>query len=299
MKFNGVMSAIVTPFSNGEIDFKSLKKHIRHQIDNGVSGLVVAGSTGEAATLSLEEKVKVLKFVVSEVSEQVEVVMGSGTFNTKESCELAAIFEKEKPSGLLVVVPYYSKPPQRGQILHFEKIAQSTKLPIILYNVPSRTAVAMEPSTVGELSRRCKNIVGIKEATGDLVIIEQMKGAVPDDFQILSGDDATFLEAVGAGSRGVISVVSNLAPRWCVDSFGKVKSIKKTDYDLVKLASKLTSELEPLIAAIYCESNPIPVKWALCEMGIIESPELRSPLTTLDPKFENLLRSALKKMKLL
>jgi 4-hydroxy-tetrahydrodipicolinate synthase len=292
-RFEGVWTALVTPFKKGEIDFSSLKKLIRQQLEGGIQGFVACGSTGEAATLSVEEKVKVLQFVMSEAAGQVPVIVGSGTFNTKESCELARVFEEAGCDGLLVVTPYYSKPPQRGMLLHFSQIADSTRLPIIVYNVPSRTSVKIDPQTVLQLSQTKKNIVGIKEATGDLEIIKDLKKIMAPDFKILSGDDGTFLQSMALGSHGVISVISHLIPSWCLKAAGKVRSSER---DAPGVAEALATEMKSLCAAIYCESNPIPVKWALKEMGVIDTAEVRAPLVELDSRYEEVLRSAMKGM---
>ncbi len=274
--FKGVSTALVTPFYRGKIDFKSLRNLIKHQIDAGIQGLVVSGSTGEAATLTVKEKSKLLNFVLSEVSGEVPVIMGSGTNNTLESVALTKLFSKTKVSGFLIVTPYYNKPPQRGLIEHFKIIAQSTKKPVIVYNVPSRTVTPLKVSTVLQLSK-IKNIVGIKEATGDLSIIKDLVKVLPKSFSILSGDDETFVSAMNAGAHGVISVISHVVPRLCLYA---------TDKDIEKI--KLISH------ALFSESNPIPVKWALKEMGIIKSDELRLPLVPFDENLKKKTKQVLK-----
>jgi 4-hydroxy-tetrahydrodipicolinate synthase len=284
--FEGVFTALVTPFKKGEVDFSSLKKLLAHQLQNGIQGFVVSGSTGEAATLSLDEKLKVLDFVRGEVSGRVPVIMGSGTFNTRESCELAQKFEKAKADALLVVTPYYNKPPQRGLIEHFKKICQSTKLPVIAYNVPSRTALSMDVETVAAIAKACPSLVGIKEAAGKLEVIADLKKALPKDFLVTSGDDGTFVEAMHLGAQGVISVVSHVVPRLCVDASRISKNAKE-----VKI---FTDELKEISEVIFCESNPIPVKWALCKMGIIDSAEVRLQLVELAERFYGPLTQALK-----
>jgi 4-hydroxy-tetrahydrodipicolinate synthase len=211
--FKGVMTALVTPFKKGELDLVSLKKLIRHQLDNGIQGFVVSGSTAEAATLNLEEKLKLLDFVRGEASGRVPVLMGSGTFSTSESCELSQKFEKAKADGLLVVTPYYNKPPQRGLIEHYKKICSSTKLPVVAYNVPARTAMNMDVASVVAASSECPNLVGIKEAAGNLETVAALLKQVPKNFLVLSGDDDTFVRAMHLGAQGVISVISHVAPR--------------------------------------------------------------------------------------
>jgi 4-hydroxy-tetrahydrodipicolinate synthase len=284
-KFAGVTTALVTPFKKGEVDFASLKKLIRHQLDNGIQGFVVSGSTGEAATLSIDEKIKVLEFVRGEVSGSVPVLMGSGTFNTFESCELAKKFEKARADGLLVVTPYYNKPPQRGLLEHYKRICAATKLPVIAYNVPSRTSMNMEVATVLAASQKCPNLVGIKEAAGKLDVIKALKTQLPEDFLVLSGDDETFVEAMHLGAQGVISVISHVVPRLCVDA-------SKVSKDLAEV-KLFTGELSEIGKILFCESNPIPVKWALKRMGIINSAEVRMPLVELDEKFHRPIEQAL------
>jgi 4-hydroxy-tetrahydrodipicolinate synthase len=284
----GVFTALVTPFKNGSIDFSSYKKLMRHQLDGGIQGFVVSGSTGEAATLSSEEKVKLLNFTLSEVAGAVPVIMGSGTFNTQETCELIKLFEKSKPAGFLIVTPYYNKPPQRGLEEHFLKTAQSTRLPIILYNVPGRTACILAVETTVNLALKASNIIGIKEAAGDLTVISELSKKCPKGFQITSGDDPTFLEAIVQGAVGVISVVSHLIPKKCVDY---AKIVARDSHQ----SKGLTSEIKDISEKIFCESNPIPVKWALREMGILESDEVRLPLVNLKNEFHEPLRGAMKK----
>lgn len=284
--FKGVTTALITPFNKGEIDYASLKRLVAWQLDRGIQGFVVCGSTGEAATLSFDEKKELLKFVLSEVDRKVPVIIGSGTFNTKESCELARAFEGCGADGLLVVTPYYNKPPQRGLVEHFKTVAQSTRLPIILYNVPSRTAVTMNAETVFELAKE-KNIVGVKEAAGVVPIFTELKLHCPKSFSILSGDDGTFVKAAVQGADGVISVVSHVIPQWCLEAL-------KTANE--KNQEALSNEMSELVDVMFCESNPIPLKWALQEMGLIASAELRLPLVELDPKYESLIKAKLKQV---
>jgi 4-hydroxy-tetrahydrodipicolinate synthase len=285
--FKGISTALVTPFKKGEIDFGSLKRLLKQQLDAGINGFVVAGSTGEAATMTLEEKTKVLEFVRSEVSGKVPVIMGAGTNNTKESCELARFFAK-KCDALLVVCPYYNKPPQRGLVEHFLKVAEASELPIIMYNVPGRTAVTMDAETAATIASRSPRIIGIKEAAGNLDVIRQLRAKTQDDFLILSGDDATFVGAMGLGAQGVISVISHVVPGWCVNAGARAAQGKDIE--------RLTEEVKQVATVLFCESNPIPVKWALKEMGVIDSAEVRLPLVDLDRKFHQQVREALRGM---
>lgn len=289
MFFSGVSTALITPFKKGAIDYKSLKKLLQFQIESGIQGIVVAGSTGEAATLSLEEKCRLLDYVLTEVSGEVPVIMGCGSFNTKETMAWAKEFKKRKPQGLLVVTPYYNKPPQRGLVEHFKKVASATNLKIILYNVPGRTSVNMSPQTVLEIVKASKNICGIKEAAGSLPVVDELISTLPKTQTVLSGDDETFLQAIAAGAHGVISVISNIIPEWCVSVAAKTSQTKQaeaSDVERAKLFSKF----------MFCESNPIPVKYALQKMGVIASDELRLPLVTLDkclrPGMDKFLKEA-------
>lgn len=284
--FSGVSTALITPMKSGEIDFDSFKKLIRIQLESGVHGLVACGSTGEAATLSIDEKKRVLDFVLGEVSGQIPVLMGIGSSSTSETKSAAQIFESFKPSGFLVVTPPYNKPPQRGMVTHFGEVANSTKLPVILYNVPGRTSVKLLPTTVVEIAQKAPNVVGIKEAEGDVRVIEVLNQLCPETFTILSGDDGTFLESMTLGGSGVISVISNVAPKLCVKAFNEVKKSPA-------LASvEYTQVLKPLVDAMFCESNPIPAKWALWKSGVIQSAEVRLPLVELDSPFhEQVLRA--------
>lgn len=276
--FSGVTTALITPFKNGEIDFASLKKLITFQLDNKIKGFVVSGSTAEAATLHIDEKKQILDFVLSEVAGHVPVIVGSGTNNTEESSLLTEFFNTTSVSGFLVVTPYYNKPPQRGLIEHFTQIAGRTTKPVIVYNVPSRTVVKLEVPTVKALTK-IKNIVGIKEASGDLKVIGQFIKSMPKTFSILSGDDETFLPAIQKGAHGVVSVISHVVPTLCVNA--EKKNLKK-----IKDISKI----------VFSEANPIPVKWILKEMGIIESAELRLPLVSFDSKLHFKAKKDLKKL---
>jgi len=276
--FEGVITAIVTPFKNGEIDWKSLRKLVRQQLDGGMEGFVVSGSTGEAATLRREEKEELLKFVKSEVSGQVPVIFGSGTNNTVESCELARMGESAGADALLVVTPYYNKPPQRGLEAHFTKIAESTELPVILYNIPGRSVAKIEPTTLARLAK-IQNIVGLKESTGTVQALDEMFAVVPENFLITCGDDPILLESLDRGARGIISVASHLVPA----------SVRQTS-DLGRRGEHEKAKIEfqkfkKLCTDIFLETNPMPVKMGLYKMGILASPECRLPLVTLDERF--------------
>lgn len=278
--FSGVTTALVTPFKKGELDTFSLKKLIKHQLEAGIQGFVVSGSTGEAATLNLEEKARLLDFVIGEVALQVPVLMGCGTFNTQETCDLLVRFSKLKPSGFLVVTPYYNRPPQRGLREHYCRIAETVRDPIVIYNVPSRTAVNLQPETFFEISDRFAHVVGIKEAAGDLSTIEKLVKMNSKGKSILSGDDGTFVDAMRRGASGVISVVSHVVPKECLRA-----ATNFSEDDIQKVAAAAEN--------LFVESNPIPVKWALHQMGIISSAEVRLPLVELDARFHESMKGIL------
>ena len=269
--FKGVYTAIVTPFKSNKIDENSLEKLIEFQIKNGVNGIVACGSTGESATLSFEEHIRVIELAVKFVSGRVKVLAGTGSNNTNEAIELAKEAEKFNIDGHLQITPYYNKPTQEGLYLHFKKISENAKLPIILYNVPTRTAVNILPETVLMLAK-IDNIKGIKEASGSIEQVTAILRSAPEDFYLLSGDDAMTLPIIAIGGHGVISTVSNVAPK---DMSLMADYCFKGDY---KSARKLNFKLLPLIHAMFIETNPIPVKKALNIMGFIDN-EIRLPLS--------------------
>ncbi len=283
--FKGVFTAIVTPFKGGKVDEKALRKVIEFQIENGVAGIVACGSTGESATLSFEEHVDVIRIAAETAGGRIKVIAGTGSNNTTEAIHLAKEAEKFKIDGHLQITPYYNKPTQEGLFLHFKTIAASCSKPIILYNVPTRTAVNILPETVLRLSE-IDNIIGIKEASGSLEQVTAILRKAPDKFYVLSGDDALTLPIIAIGGHGVISTVSNVAP--------KDMSIM-TDYALkgdIKSARKLNFKLFPLIKAMFIETNPIPVKKALNIMGFIEN-EIRLPLSEASGTSIDKIKSAL------
>lgn len=288
---SGVFTALVTPFSNGEIDWPSLKALIRQQIDGGVNGFVISGTTGESPSLTDEEKGKLFLFIKSETAGHIPLVMGTGTNCTQDTIVATQSAARLGADAALVVVPYYNKPPQRGLIQHFQKAAQCSPLPVILYNVPGRTITKLEHDTIVELSR-VPGIIGIKEATGDIEFGRFLVRDCGENFLVSSGDDGTFLELIEAGARGVISVASHILPReftdWC-------SRARKGD-----LAAKQEFErIRDLNDYLYVEANPIPIKMALHLMGIIKSPELRLPLMQLSESYTSELKSKMKKAGLL
>lgn len=288
--FSGVFTAIVTPFYQGEVDYDSLKKLIRFQLDGNVNGLVVSGTTGESPTLSSEEKEKIFRFVQSEVAGQTPLIMGTGTNSTEESIRCTQAAGSWGADAALVVVPYYNRPPQRGLFKHYQKIAECSNLPVILYNVPSRTITQLELETIVELSH-VPNVIGIKEASGNLDFGRQIVEGSKRDFLLTSGDDGTFMDLISVGSKGVISVASNIIPRQFSDWCSRTRlgdSQPRIEFDRYR----------ELNAGLYVEANPIPVKMALYLMGIIRSPELRLPLDVLSESKAKELKNKLVAMEL-
>jgi len=274
LELKGCFTAVITPFKNGGIDREALKKIVKFQLKGGVSGLVPCGSTGEAATLAPEEYLEVIKLTVEEAGGKMPVVPGVGTNSTAKSVEMVKKAAALGIDGLLAVVPYYNKPTQDGMIAHFSEMARATRVPIILYNIPGRTGANMLPATVLALRKKFPNIVGIKEASGNLDQVSEIVNILDRDFAVMSGDDSLTLPMMSVGARGVISVVSNIAPaetaKMC-DLFLKGK---------VKEAAQIHHKLFQLIKKLFIETNPIPVKYAASLLGFC-SYELRLPLTPL------------------
>ena len=261
--FTGVGTALVTPFrKDGSVDEAAVKRLVRRQIEAGIHFLSPCGTTGEAPTLDHREKVRVVELVVEETNGKVPVLAGAGGYNTREAIELARDMEKVGADGLLSVTPYYNKPTPEGLYQHFKAIAESTRLPIVLYNVPGRTGINMDVKTTVRLSQ-VPNIVAIK-APGDLVQMSEIISATREDFIVLSGDDPVTVASMAVGGRGVVSVASNEAPAEMVQI---VELCEKGDY---AAARKLHHWLLPLIQVNFVESNPIPCKAAMAAMGLIE-----------------------------
>lgn len=284
---SGVFTALITPFLKGEIDWVSLKKILQFQVAGGVSGFVVSGTTAESPTLSREEKRQLFEFVKSETGGRLPIVMGTGSNSTSETVEATQSAASWGADAALVVVPYYNKPPQRGLFQHFQKVADCSSLPILLYNVPGRTIAKLELGTITELS--ClKNIVGIKEASGDLEFGRSVVDECADDFMLISGDDGTFLPLIGQGAQGVISVAAHILPK----EFSSLCSrARKGD---LTAATDFSSKYNDLNNYLYIEANPIPIKMALFIMGMIASPELRLPLAQLSEPYTTELKIKMK-----
>ena len=283
----GSMVALVTPMdAQGGLDWKSLEKLVDFHLQEGTNAIVAVGTTGESATLDVVEHVEVIRRVVDQVNKRIPVIAGTGGNSTRESVELTAAARQAGADACLLVTPYYNKPTQEGLYQHFRHIAESVAIPQILYNVPGRTACDMLPETVQRLSK-IGNIIGIKEATGDLQRARQVLELVDKEFLVYSGDDATAVELILLGGKGNISVTANVAPRAVSDLCAAAMR-----GDAVA-ARGINDRLMPLHKALFIESNPIPVKWALHEMGLI--PEgIRLPLTWLSPNCHEPLRQAMR-----
>lgn len=276
--FHGAISALVTPFLNGEVDYASLEKLVAYQLDNGIKGFVVNGTTAESPTLTSAEVSKIFSLVRAQAGVHFPLILGTGSNSTVKTIEATKKASELGANAALVVVPYYNKPPQRGLLEHFKAVARAAEVPIILYNVPGRTITGMTVDTVADLAE-IKNILGIKEATGDIKFDQELINRVPKNFLMLSGDDPTYIEFLKLGGTGIISVMSNLITKECS---------RWTDLMMSGKVSEAEADFKKylkLIGQMYCEANPIPVKWMLYKKGIIKSPEMRLPLVTLDAKF--------------
>jgi len=269
--FPGVGTALVTPFTkHGSLDEAAVRRLARRQIDAGVHFLSPCGTTGEAPTLTHREKLRVVEIVVEEAAGRVPVLAGAGGYDTREVIELARDFERVGVNGLLSVTPYYNKPTQEGLYQHFRAIAAATTLPIVLYNVPGRTGVNLEAQTVVRLSA-IPNIIGVKEASANVVQMCDIVASTPDDFLLLSGDDPLIVAVMGIGGRGIICVTSNQAPVECAQI---VELCERGDF---AAARKLYAWLLPLIQVNFVEANPIPCKAVMAAMGLLEE-SYRLPL---------------------
>ena len=286
MQFSGALTALVTPFRNNELDEEAYRAFIEHQISEGIHGLVPCGTTGESATLDVDEHVAVIRHVAKQVAGRIPVIAGTGANSTREAIELTSAAKEAGADACLLVTPYYNKPTQEGLYLHHRKIAESVAIPQILYNVPGRTACDMLPDTIARLSS-VPNIIGVKEATGDLTRGKEVLDKVASGFLVYSGDDATAVELMLMGAKGNISVTANVAPR----AMSELCALAMRGE--AEAARAINERLMPLHKSLFCESNPIPVKWALHEMGLIPS-GIRLPLTWLSQASEAPLRQAMR-----
>ena len=289
--FEGSGVAIVTPFTNDSVDYDKLKELLEWHVQEGTDAIVICGTTGEATTMTLEEKKSVIKFTVDVINGRIPVIAGSGSNNTKASVEMSKYCESVGVSALLVITPYYNKTNHKGLLKHFETINDAVNIPIILYNVPSRTNMNITPSTLKELSK-LKNIVAIKEASGNLSQIAEMKALCGDSIDIYSGNDDQIIPIMSLGGKGVISVLANVLPK-------EVHNMTRMYLDGKCMeASKIQIDTLELTNALFSETNPIPVKTALNLMGCNVGP-LRLPLYEMDDKLKLDLENTLKKYKLI
>ena len=284
--FIGAGTALITPFSGGEIDYMTLERLINWQIEESIDAIIISGTTGESPTLSREEKKSLLDFALKTVKGRVPVIAGTGTNSTSDSILLSKDAEALGADGLLVVTPYYNKPSQRGLYAHYEAIAEAVSLPVILYNVPGRTSVDLLPETVIALSK-IPNITGLKEASGKPQRVEMLKGNVPEGFRIYTGNDPEIAEFMERGAHGVISVLSNVMPRLTHTLVSGSLEGKKEE------VRTLQKKAERLIEALFMETNPVPVKEALAFMGF-GNPEFRLPLVGLETHHREELYEVLK-----
>lgn len=258
--FEGCGTAIITPFTNEEVNFNEFQKLLEDQISNGIDAIIVCGTTGESSTMSTEEKKKVIKFAIDIINKRTKLIVGTGNNNTKSAIEMSKYVENVGADGVLVVTPYYNKTTQKGLIAHFTAIANSINIPIIMYSVPSRTGVNIEPNTCLELSK-IKNIVAIKEASGNISQVAKIASLCKNNLYIYSGNDDQAIPIMSLGGKGVISVLSNVMPRYTHDM------IMKYINGNVKEATQMQLEVIDLIDELFSEVNPIPVKHALNLMG--------------------------------
>ena len=284
--FEGVYTALITPFRNGVIDYPALERLVAMQIENGIDGIVPMGTTGESPTISFEEHKEFVRRVVSLVGGRVKVIAGTGANSTDEAIWLSKEAEEAGVDGVLQVNPYYNKPGQRGLIAHFESVAKAIKIPVVLYNIPGRTGVNFLPASVRELLDRAENVVAMKEASGDINQMMELHELCGDRLTLLSGDDNILLPFMSIGGKGIISVVSNLLP-------ADVKKVVAWHNEgRLADARNLFYRLLPVCRAMFLETNPVPVKAAMAMAGYCTD-ELRLPLTTISDENRVRLRAAL------
>ena len=289
--FEGVFTALVTPFRNDALDEVVLFDLVERQVESGVDGIVPCGSTGEAATLSHAEHRRVVEVCVEAARGRVQVLAGTGSNSTRESIELTRHARDAGADGALLISPYYNKPTQEGVVAHYAAVARESGLPLVVYNIPGRTASNILPATMARLAE-IELVVGVKEACGDIAQISRVVAACPESFTVLSGDDALTLPVIAVGGRGVISTTSNVAPRQMVELVAAARAGQ------LARAREIHLRLLPLFDALFCETNPIPVKAALVLLGLVEE-EIRLPLTPLGAANRARLQAVLKEQGIL
>jgi len=282
----GSLVALVTPFDDhNRVDYTALKRLIEFQVAEGTDGLVVAGTTGESATLATEEHIELITRAVELADGRLPVIAGTGSNSTSQTVDLSVAVGDTGISGYLLVVPYYNKPAQEGMYRHFSSVADAVDKPVMLYNVPGRTASDLLPETVARLAEH-ENIWAIKEATGDIDRLRDIQALVPADFGLFSGDDFTVLPFIEQGGHGVVTVSGNVVPAQMAE-LCRLASAGERD-----AAKAVDDRLQPLNTALFLESNPIPVKWAVCQMGLI-APHIRLPLTEFSEQYHEQMRAAM------
>ena len=284
--FRGTFTAVVTPFRNGSVDFHALEKLIESQIAAGITGIIAVGTTAESPTLTHDEKHEIIERTIKIANGRCQVIAGAGTNSTRDSIEAARFAEKAGADGALLVAPYYNKPSQEGLFRHFKAVADATKLPVMLYNIPGRCGVDIGPDTVVRLAQNCPNIVSIKEASGSVDRVAELRRRLPEKFTILSGDDGLTLPFMSVGAVGVVSVASNLFPK---ELCSLVQACESGDF---KSAESLHRKMGAIFKDLFIEPNPVPVKTALAWRGAI-SFEVRLPLCEMTEANQARLRKTL------
>lgn len=282
----GSLVALVTPFDDhNRVDYAALKRLIEFHVAKGSDGLVVAGTTGESATLATDEHIELIRRAVELADGRLPIIAGTGSNSTAQTVDLSVAVRDTGIFGYLVVVPYYNKPVQEGLYRHFSAVADAVDKPLMLYNVPGRTASDLLPDTVARLAEH-ENVWAIKEATGDIDRLRDIQALVPADFGLFSGDDFTVLRFMEQGGHGVVTVSGNVVPAQMAE-LCRLMSAGERD-----AAKAIDDRLQPLNDALFLESNPIPVKWAVCQMGLI-SPHIRLPLTEFSEQYHDQMRAAM------
>jgi 4-hydroxy-tetrahydrodipicolinate synthase len=286
----GTITALATPFRDGQVSYADLKKLVAHQIKGGINGLVPVGTTGESPTLSYEEHMDVIRFVIAEARGRVPVIAGTGSNSTHEAVELTRLSHDSKADAMLVVAPYYNKPSQEGLFRHFCAIADTTDKPIILYSIPGRCGIEISVNVVERLRAKYKHVAWIKEAGGSVDRVDQFKQALGNDIAVLSGDDSLTLPFMSVGAEGVISVASNLFAK----EVGQIVKLALAN-EFAK-AVKVHRRMYPVFKTLFIEPNPVPIKVALQRAGIIASAEVRSPLCDMTSANVKILEQELAKL---
>tara|TARA_B110001454_G_scaffold219198_1_gene251483 strand:- start:54335 stop:55219 length:885 start_codon:yes stop_codon:yes gene_type:complete len=288
-QFKGVFTALITPFKNQKIDYASLEKLVKQQLAGKIEGFVVNGTTAESPNLKDEDVAELFKKIKSWTKGNVPLILGTGSNSTEKTVENTRQAGEMGADAALVVVPYYNKPPQQGLYMHFKTVAEASKIPVILYNVPGRTITSLEPETVSRLAE-VKNVIGIKEATGNMEIERKIIEKTHKDFVMLSGDDGTYAEFLKNKGHGVISVATHVIP----EAFVNITNFARKGQHVE--AEALLKKYKTLIDLLFIEANPIPVKRAMQFMGIIESAELRLPLVEMSPEGSEKLKAEMKNL---